>query len=45
MRRVFVCFLEEIEGTKKTFRNYLTSNINAINDGFQQNMCDVWNVE
>ena len=24
MRRVFVCFLEEIEDTKKTFRNYLT---------------------
>ena len=25
MRRVFVCFfLEEIEGTKKPFRNYLT---------------------
>ena len=24
MRRVFVCFLEEIEATKKTFRNYLT---------------------
>ena len=27
MRRVFVCFLEEIEDTKKTFRNlYLTFN-------------------
>ena len=24
MRRVFVRFLEEIEDTKKTFRNYLT---------------------
>ena len=24
MRLVFVCFLEEIEDTKKTFRNYLT---------------------
>ena len=24
MRRVFVCFLEEIEDTKKTFRKYLT---------------------
>ena len=24
MRRVFVCFLEEIEDTKKNFRNYLT---------------------
>ena len=24
MRRVFACFLEEIEDTKKTFRNYLT---------------------
>ena len=24
MRRVFVHFLEEIEDTKKTFRNYLT---------------------
>ena len=24
VRRVFVCFLEEIEDTKKTFRNYLT---------------------
>ena len=24
MRRVFVCFLEEIEDSKKTFRNYLT---------------------
>ena len=24
MQRVFVCFLEEIEDTKKTFRNYLT---------------------
>ena len=26
MRRVFVRFLEEIEDTKKTFRNYLTFN-------------------
>ena len=24
MQRVFVCFLEEIEDIKKTFRNYLT---------------------
>ena len=24
MRRVFVCFLEEIEDSKKAFRNYLT---------------------
>ena len=24
MRCVFVCFLEEIEDTQKTFRNYLT---------------------
>ena len=24
MQRVFVCFLEEIEDTKKTFRNHLT---------------------
>ena len=24
MRRVFVCFLEEIEDTEKTFQNYLT---------------------
>jgi hypothetical protein len=24
MRRVFICFLEEIEDTKKTFQNYLT---------------------
>ena len=24
VRRVFVCFLEEIEDKKKTFRNYLT---------------------
>ena len=24
MRRVFVCFLEEIEDSKKVFRNYLT---------------------
>ena len=24
MRRVFVRFLEEIEGTKKTFRNYIS---------------------
>ena len=23
MRRVFICFLEEIEDTKKIFRNYL----------------------
>ena len=27
MRRVFVRFLEEIEDTKKTFRNYLTFNM------------------
>ena len=27
MRHVFVCFLEEIEDTKKTFRNYLTFRI------------------
>ena len=27
MRRVFVRFLEEIEDTKKTFRNYLTFKI------------------
>ena len=26
MRHVFVCFLAEIEETKKTFRNYLTFN-------------------
>ena len=26
MRRVFVRFLEEIEDTKKTFKNYLTFN-------------------
>ena len=26
MGRVFVCFLEEIEVNKKTFRNYLTFN-------------------
>ena len=25
MRRVFVCFLEEIEDSKKAFRNYLTA--------------------
>ena len=25
MRPIFVCFLEEIEDTIKTFRNYLTS--------------------
>ena len=24
MRRVFVCFLEEIEDSKKAFQNYLT---------------------
>ena len=24
MQRVFVCFLEEIEDSKKAFRNYLT---------------------
>ena len=24
MRRVFVCFFEEIEDSKKAFRNYLT---------------------
>ena len=24
MRRVFICFLEEIEDSKKAFRNYLT---------------------
>ena len=27
MRRVFVCFLEEIEDSKKTFRNYLTFSV------------------
>ena len=27
MRRVFVHFVEEIEDTKKTFRNYLTFNM------------------
>ena len=26
MRHVFVCFLEEMEDTKKSFRNYLTFN-------------------
>ena len=26
MRRVFICFLEEIEDSKKAFRDYLTSN-------------------
>ena len=26
MRRVFICFLEEIEDSKKAFRNYLTFN-------------------
>ena len=30
MRRVFIRFLEEIENIKKTFRNYLTFNSNAI---------------
>ena len=24
MRRVFICFLEEIEGSKEAFRNFLT---------------------
>ena len=33
-RLVFVCFLEEIEGTKKTFRNYLTfSSVFFIHNG------------
>ena len=31
MRRVFVCFLEEIEDSKKAFRNYLTFRIKAKN--------------
>ena len=31
MRRVFVRFLEEIEDTKKTFRNYLTFRGNEYN--------------
>ena len=30
MRRVFVRFLEEIEDTKKTFRNYLTFSGNCV---------------
>ena len=30
-RLVFVRFLEEIEDTKKTFRNYLTFSINSLN--------------
>jgi hypothetical protein len=30
MRRVFVCFLEEIEDTKKMFRNYLTFSLTFI---------------
>ena len=34
MRRVFICFLEEIEDTKKTFRNYLTFSI--------ANFVDLW---
>ena len=29
MRRVFVCFLEEIERPKKAFRNYLTFTFHA----------------
>jgi hypothetical protein len=33
MRRVFVCFLEEIEDTKKTFRNYLTFNGKRVGNG------------
>ena len=28
MRCVFVCFLEEIEDSKKAFRNYLTFSVN-----------------
>ena len=35
MRRVFVRFLEEIEDTKKTFRNYLTFSKNNL-----RNKCD-----
>ena len=27
MRRIFVCFLEEIEDSKKAFRNYLTFSV------------------
>ena len=30
MRRVFVRFLEEIEDTKKTFRNYLIFTLGGI---------------
>ena len=30
MRRVFVCFLEEIEDSKKAFRNYLTFSDNIM---------------
>ena len=30
MRRVFVRFLEEIEDSKKAFRNYLTFTINVM---------------
>ena len=32
MRPVFVCFLEEVEDTKKTFRNYLTFNARGKNN-------------
>ena len=32
MRRVFVRFLEEIEDTKKTFRNYLTFTIKTLHN-------------
>ena len=30
MRRVFACFLEEIEDTKETFRNHLTSTLSSF---------------
>ena len=39
MRRVFVRFLEESWARKKTFRDYLTFNINLFNKGKCQARC------
>ena len=32
IRRVFACFLEEIEDSKKTFRNYLPFSLKRLSD-------------